>query len=407
MSLTMNGSNDVKTSTLRLLILAPAQPVGKADQPQLASIRASYDPSSLFPLFLKALTGTEPSKDMISFAGYTSHPPLFIKNKYYSANIGIWCDELPALTSTTEDATGTDFAEWTKNMQSTEAKEVREVIGGLVIILPHSTPQQLTKQDNPSKIEEYAKYLAGMNELRESIENEFGRDVASIAVVQDMTPSAAAERYVRNEATSALNSFVQKLEDSCMTEYDIFGWDIVPWQSSHQATNNDVERSDSVLELTEKTTQTNEYGEKLGMARVLEILEQTDWTIPTDALDDDDDDYGLASTHDPFGLDQALGNAEYGPGFGSLISGPENTMLGQSEEFQREIMGLHFALREQNQKGAEEDDDSGDELQVDQLLTLMDRATEIRAASAEMSKNDREKFARREVIKLMKDIKLG
>lgn len=403
----MNGLNAVKTSNLRLLILAPAQHVHSAEEQQLTTIRASSDPLSLFPLFLKALTGTEPSKDLPTFAGYTSHPLLSIKNKYYSADVAIWCDELPPLKHDTDSTGDSDFAEWIKNMLSHEAKEVREVIGGLVFIIPWSSSQQLTNEDESASIADHAKYISGLNELRESIENDTGRDVASIAVIQDMIPAAAAARSIGDEVTPTLNASVQKLEDSCMTNYDVFGWDIIPWQSSHQAT---VKAVDDGLGTAQDSVQTNEYGEKLGMARILEILEQTDWTVTTDSQEyDGGDDNGcsLAPTHAFFDSDDNLGGTGLRPSIGLLSGDPGNETLEQSEQFQNEIMGLHFALQQQRHQGAGELDDDGDELQVDQLLTLMDRATEIKAAGAGMSKDDREKFARREVTKLMKDMNLS
>ncbi len=102
----------LSTSKLRLLILEPSP--SSASTEFCSSSRARYQPSSpssqapsLIPSFLQALTGEAPppqipSHDGVdgptgqaSLAGYTTHPPLRVRTKYFDTKVGLWCDEVP------------------------------------------------------------------------------------------------------------------------------------------------------------------------------------------------------------------------------------------------------------------------------------------------------------------------
>lgn len=339
-------SPSIKASDLRLLVLAPSE-ASKDD--------TNRSTAHLFLPFLTALTDVEPSADITTFAGYTTHPPLTIKNKYYASFITIWCDELINGSS-----------EWSENMRSDEAKEVREVIGGIVLLLPYGTRSDV--------LDSYCGLLADVNTVRELIEDDTGRDIATVAVVQDTTLKATAQ----SNSTDLL-SFTQKLEDTCLSDHGIFGWDIIHWQPN-----------------TEQSPSTNEFGEKTGMPRVVEVLEQTDWSTSVTA---GQNDYELASVDDFLDdLDQ--------PDVKPRVRPFKDPIASQSDEFQREIAGLHFALEDQSCKESGEPE-NGDELEVDQMMSLMSRAAEIREEGATMSKEERERFARKEVAKLMREMKLG
>ena len=134
----MPASGKPQTSELRLLILAPAatSKSTKVASSSDALSTSQTEASSLLFFFLQALTGVAPSRDLTTFAGYTSHAPLSIKNKYYAANINIWCDELPSDQPLHDEDGDVELARWTDIMLSEEAKEVREVIGSIIIVLP-------------------------------------------------------------------------------------------------------------------------------------------------------------------------------------------------------------------------------------------------------------------------------
>ncbi|KAK5952096.1 hypothetical protein OHC33_006983 [Knufia fluminis] len=397
----MPPSKEPTHSGLRLLVLAPS--TGQY-QPETnpAETRESLgrDGNELLSTFLTGLTGSAPSKDLTTFAGYTSHPPLQLRNKYYAADVTLWCDELPA---------NPDLEQWTKQMLSAEAKEAREVIGGIVVVFSHVQTAETTHDAQKDDVEELIGYIKALNELRELIEDESGRDLATAAVVQDMTPKAAAMRRAEREGGSGITSFAETLEEVCVSDYGIFGWDIVAWQpesalSSEDDIDADKPTGGAAVDQPEQSK--NEYGERIGMGRILEVLEQTDWSAPIrDA--GADDGYGLLSTEDLLDSDDEFTVPSLKPKINIQNNGTKDVVSEQSDEFQREIMGLHFALEEQRQQQTADDQGSGDDLEVEQLAGLMERAIATREAAAEMSKEDREKFARREVSRMMRDMNVA
>ncbi|KAJ9662902.1 hypothetical protein H2198_001130 [Neophaeococcomyces mojaviensis] len=404
-----------QASSLRVLILAPtiseSSNTSKDVRPSLASLPL------LLPTFLQALTNSAPSPDLTTFAGYTSHPPLNLRTRYYAADVNLWCDELPSLPGSTGNEASDELFQWKTQMLSTEAEEVRAVIGGIIILLPFNAPF-LDPQQTEVQIKTNMQYIAAANEVRDQIDDESGRDVATIVVVQDVTPSAAAERNQAQNHGATIHSFAQKFEDSCVSDHGMFGWDIVAWQPHTQQTSkNAIEVPDSTesttseVEKSDLDGETNEYGEKLGIARVVEVLEQTNWLNST--LNDDHDEheagYDLVSTDDFFDLDDDEDDDFSMPSIKpKIVAGSRSTgdpITTQSDEFQREIMGLHFALEEQNQR--ETNSGEGEDFQVEQLTGLMERVAAIKEAASEMPSADRKTFARREVGRIMKEMNVG
>jgi hypothetical protein len=75
------------------------------------------------------------------------------------------------------------------------------------------------------------------------------------------------------------------------------------------------------------------------------------------------------------------------------------------------MMDLKLAMM--NQESSEDDEErhilsqdkeEEEDIKIDQLPGLLERVVAIREAGAEMSKADRERFAKREVEKIMKDL---
>jgi len=401
----MAPTKEPTASDLRLLVLAPS---AERDQIQEKSPNAegtSYrDSKELLSAFLEGLTGSAPSNDLTTLAGYTSHPPLRIQNKYYAADVGLWCDELPHVTAPAQKQESPDLDQWTEQMLSAEAKEAREVIGGIILVLPHVHTPEATRENQKLDAEKYMRYIKPVNELRDSIEDESGRDVATVVVVQDMTPKAM--RRAEREGAAGITSFTETVEETCLSGHGIFGWDIVPWQpqfvlSSKDEVNAEKSSDRPQHDLNERSR--NEYGERIGMARILEILEQTNWSAAINDADGDEG-YGLLSTDDILDSDDEFMVPGLKPKINLQPNGTKDAVTEQSDEFQREIMGLHFALEEQSQQQTGDDRDSGDDLQVEQLAGLMDRVMASRDAAADMSRADREKFARREVSKIMREM---
>jgi hypothetical protein len=410
-------------SSLRLLIVSPP--------------RLPYSPSPV-PSVLHALTGSLPTQDQVSsgFAGYTQHPPVRLRTKYYDANIGIWCDEVPvpepgaedlvnaksaqvsnsasdcpasvgqatevgahhhglspsdgarigdvAQTTLTDDDSAAEalpsLSTWRNTMLSEPAREVREAVGGILLALP--LPISLASNVSPSTSKQghsegYLEIVQAVDEVREMIEEEnYGREVAAVVLVT-ATGKGVGE--------GDLDATTEKLETVMREERGMLGWEFVGW-------NGDV--GEDGFATSRFGGLRNAFGERMGMERVKELLEAVDWSASGDGLGGKDIDVGFLSSDDE---DGALG-----------LDGIKR----QGQELEREMMGLKLAMRDQGlgKEDAEEIDatsqDAGEEedLKIDQLPSLLERVVAIRDAGADMNKTDRERFARREVERIMKDL---
>jgi hypothetical protein len=410
-------------SSLRLLILSPP--------PCLP-----YSPSP-FPSVLEALSGTHPTQDQAAsgFAGYTQHPPLPLRTKYYDADVGIWCDEVPlplavgrdptkqqnaqasngaaeastppgqstqiggqkrdldafggAGASTTTGANSADadidanappsLSVWRTTMLSEPAREVREAIGGILLALPLPLTFPAHTSASPSKrgpSQDYLEIVEAVNELRELIEEEnHGREVPAMVLVM-ATGKGVGE--------GDLDATTDKLEAVMLEERGLIGWDFVGW---------DGEVGEGGVIAGRPGGQRNTYGERIGIDRVKELLEAVDWSAPGGGLKEDDFDLGFLSSDEE-------GRA---PG----VDGVKR----QGQELEREMMGLKLAMmnQESGEEGEEhyvpsQDTEGDEDVKIDQLPGLLERVVAIREAGAEMSKADRERFAKREVERIMKDL---
>lgn len=140
----------------------------------------------LIPSLLKTLTDhavTETQLQSGSFAGYTTHQPLCIGNRYYSAEVPVWVDEVPftdGLPVSTEEggvesksgtetaiktktpskpnqvqengietgtAPETSSAQWAREFSSGEAQVVRDAIGAVMITIQNSSPSLAPNPD--------------------------------------------------------------------------------------------------------------------------------------------------------------------------------------------------------------------------------------------------------------------
>jgi hypothetical protein len=139
---------------------------------RLLILSPSSQSQSLIPSLLKQLTGHPPSDTQIqtqSFAGYTTHPPLRIENRYYVADVPVWVDEIPVFGGTDVSANGEQVsdsestakevsvseaeqrtgeglgrkdacAQWSQEFSSPEARVVRDAIGAIMICLRNPRP---------------------------------------------------------------------------------------------------------------------------------------------------------------------------------------------------------------------------------------------------------------------------
>ncbi|RMZ79875.1 hypothetical protein DV737_g3228, partial [Chaetothyriales sp. CBS 132003] len=319
--------------------------------------------------------------------------------KYYDTYVMIWCDELPlpathaynpslepdtnhngipshSVEPPTTDGTATDgtaidgtadagssppspaadLAQWQSQMLSPPAFEVRSVIGGIILILP-ITPQQLllfqAAQVSSTPEDGFAEYVRAVHSLRETIEDESGtgRDIASLVVLQLVAKSSEPKINDR------LKELAEKLETWCHDE-GIFGFDFVSWDGIAGLSSEGG--GDGTL------AEKNEYGEKVGIHRVREVLEGVDWTANpgTTELGENDAD-------DPLGKE--------GAGLDIFSTDKFN---GLDSELQQELMDISPSY----------------------MQDLMERVVAIRDAGVDLPKEERKAFAKREVDKIIREL---
>ena len=310
--------------------------------PARTDAAASKIPNPIAPL-LTVLTGSAPSAEQTStgFAGYTTHAPLQLHTKYYNASIGIWCDEV----GDEWKATMTDAAE--------EAREVRSALGGIAFVL------DVRDIGNKNDISKAMDVLEQVEEIRVMCEDEGdGREVVGVAV---LVGDGAEER-------------LDEVEEELREGRGLFGWDVVALEDNTEP----AEQQDS----------RNKYGEKTGIERVKEVLEAVPWTT---YANDEEADF-LNSDNDA------------------------DWTTSEQKELDKEMIGLKMDLHNgEEPAGAEEEafgEDEWPELQggsedvkVEQLQGLMERLIATREAASALSGAEKQKFARREVERIMKEMR--
>lgn len=400
----------VITNPLRLLILTP-----------------SDQSNATIPALLQSLTGvpvtppppsssTDHGSETQTFAGYTTHAPLAISNKYYTADVPIWVDEIPTSpppdsTSATPDAEEGEIEntpQWKSTFLSSEAREVRDAIGAIVLCvrnpslsISRAVPrealelataaattagsslalQSVIEQDGMDAVDRRdvhtIKELVGVvSELKAKIEQERnggeedeqdsdvvgGAEVPGILVLVDehSTSSSVSKKKdygsdeEEEEGLEAEEPFSSPWWEELLYEQGIFGMEVIRWTpSSSLGANADVPETRNI------------YGELEGLPRLKEVLSTHEWTAAssTDVDDGDDDEDDIMSF-----LNSGTRHDE-STGFRFEVN-----------QLEREMMGLRFAIN----GGEDEDDNDGNdeeedtELQVENLEALMMRMRAIK-----------------------------
>ncbi|KAH6691427.1 alpha and gamma adaptin binding protein p34 [Plectosphaerella plurivora] len=294
---------------------------------------ASSDQSHVLSRVLKDLTGTAPEPTTStstgpSLAGITHMLPL--KTAYYTTSVPIWIDLVD------------EPAEWAETFLSPEAREVLGVLGGVAVVFPMA-----------------------------------GNDDAAKALVRE------AGRVVREGLGG-------------------WGWDGVGLGIGVGEGSADAADAweglcgESGLEFVhvrggERDEGRNEFGEKMGVARVLESLEANDWAqLDEDYLSDDGNDgetgHGDGEL-DPESLEFGFDRADF-EGLKKAIWGMEETTAGESSA--------------DDKKKAEEEEVLGEE-EVEKLEVMMRKLQAVRDLSAGMPEEERKRLAARAVGEVMKD----
>lgn len=394
------------SNPLRLLLLTPVE--------RSSPTSPNGGPALLLPPLLQALTSSAPPPDLPTFSGYTSHPPLQLRTKYYDADVPIWVDEIPpSFTSHYDEPSDTAAEEdegsgavtltvWKDQMLSIEAREVLEAIGGLILLLPADfadlKPVGVSPDTDPTAY--LVDLVSTVSDIRDEIESVRAGSECAACVVLQSTPDVISQPM---DAATSDKPILDRFEETLLNQ-GILGWDVVVWDGADALTTT-TQTSDSTKgEGEDGSEERNVYGEKTGIPRLREILEAVEWQGTSLSLDDDDDD--------DTGNDPSLSflSAKVDSALAESGSDDQDPLEPDEQELQREMLGLSMAIRAQSQRQDGEDDEdeqednSEEKAKVDALPALMERVVAIREKGAALRGEERERYARRAVGEIMKEL---
>ncbi|CAN8095762.1 unnamed protein product [Discula destructiva] len=305
--------------------------------------------TELLARVVKDLTGAQPQASSTSLAG-TTHD-LNLKTAYYTTTVPVWLDLISNPT------------EWAGSFLTDEAKEVLEVLGGVIVVF--AIPSGTTPP-SPSK----------------ELITEVGR------VVKE-----GLGGWEWDGVTLAVGvGEVEHLDD-------LDTWDEVCGDAGLEF----VHVAASVA-----TDTKNEFGERVGIPRVLEALESSDWaSIPTMGAGDEN---ALLSAEN--GLD--------GSGGDDAELDPENLDFGFDKEdfdglkkaiwearMERDGLGDGEGLKEANKASSADAKDGGGELEDDdvkEVEQMMRKLQAVREMGAGLPEEQRKRLAARAVGEVMRDL---
>ncbi|KAK2740660.1 hypothetical protein FQN57_006030 [Myotisia sp. PD_48] len=363
-----------------------------------------------------------------SFAGYTTHTPLQLRTKYYAAEIPIWVDEVPthiippsnchsageeAVESSEQVDLTLDPAVWKQGFLSDEAREVRDAIGAIIICVQRpKPPDPLLTSDNginqedeqarntPNTIKEYEDVFHAsvrrirdlatvVGEVKNQIEEERG-EVGDVPALIVLVGEEDDEQHPQKKGSGGLEALGEDETDGYLgnsIEFGINWWD-EELNPTGIGSGPETIGWNPRRNVQEVSGRRNEFGERMGIERVLEVLETHQWSSSSA------DDTYLDGISDP---DLLRGLTEDLDGF-SL----------EATELEDEMAGLRFAIRNGAQDdsvgGGEVDTIDEDDLSVEQLEALMTRVQGIRDMAVDIPEAERKKFAAKAIADLMKDI---
>ncbi|KHE78513.1 hypothetical protein GE21DRAFT_1223116, partial [Neurospora crassa] len=213
-------------------------------------------------------TATEPS-----LAGITHH--LSLSTPYYTASIPIWLDLISSP------------ADWSASFLSEEAKEVLGVLGGVVCVfeIPFSSSGSSISSSSSSGGEDDAKVKAAQKEKTRELIKGVGKVVREGLGGWEWEGVGLAVGVTTTTATATVSSDIGGGGDGETTfaemdvdmEDEINEWDdlCAEWglEFVHHrvggGNNNNSKKGEE---------KRNEFGEKMGIARVLEALQSNDWS---------------------------------------------------------------------------------------------------------------------------------
>jgi hypothetical protein len=388
----------------RLLILSPSY-TNLTDSP--------------IPSLLQTLTGhaANPPAESQSFAGYTTHPPLRIENRYYTAEVPIWIDEIPTSASTaalasthvtgnpasTETNASADAelktseggkegedppSQWAREFSGEEAKVVRDAIGAVMICIRNPTPPPMTPNlddgasalaaetvDDRDDVRVLRSFINAIGTVRALIEEE-REEIGAVPGLLVLSVKQAQQKNkkteVRKEDDLELGvdaEFEDGLDDPFsvgwwedqLVEMGLMGFEVIEWDSSRPGKEEERNKYGGAAFYPVCGDAVLMTAELQGMRRIKEVLETHEWAGSEEA------DAGLPDDNDD--LERELLGLSEGGGFNLEVN-----------ELEREMVGLKFAI---GRGGDGHEDDEGDEeLRVDAVEALLMRMRAIKGKTS-------------------------
>lgn len=334
--------------------------------------------------------------------------------------------------------------EWSASFLSDEAKEVLEVLGGVLVIFPlqstssssSSTTLSSSLSSSPSTIASEAKELVAHvgRVIRQGLGGTDWEGVG-LAVGVSCGPGPGSSTIQPLSSSSSCPSVPEQLAggddlDAILDEWEDYCWDsglefvhhrVVGSLTTNKAAGSGAaatKKEQASDNNTQENEKRNEFGEKMGIARVLEALQANEWSFAGDEDDDnleeieegegEDEDFGgfqkgkiAAKKKDASGGDKDDGDDDDD---GELD--PENLDFGFDRE---DFVGLRKAIWRGGGHGDEDDDEedrdgNGDEDEVKKLERMMHKLQAVRDMTAGMPEEQRKRMAKRAVDEVMKEL---
>lgn len=192
---------------------------------------------------------TTPSQDtpqtQPSFAGYTTHSPLRLSTKYYTAEVPIWVDEVPL--DPRDGSSTSSSATWKDEFLSEEAEIVREAVGALVVTVRAPCPRADIRGVDVAQSEDVLALCALMRDIgavKGCIDEERGgMDVPGVLLLVGSSAKLASSKST-SSSVSRDPGMAPELEidglgedaplsvgwwEDRLFDMGLFGWEVVEW----------------------------------------------------------------------------------------------------------------------------------------------------------------------------------
>ncbi|KAK3308498.1 alpha and gamma adaptin binding protein p34-domain-containing protein [Chaetomium strumarium] len=325
-----------------------------------------------------------------SLAG-TTHP-FALSTAYYTASIPIWLDLIASP------------AEWASSFLSPEAKEVLDVLGGVLVVFalptPAHPPPPLTSTSptnlSPDHHEQKQEQADGGQDKKKAQVRELITQVGK--VVREGLGGWEWDGVGLGVGVSSIGSNGGLAEEEGAGALD--EWEDLCAECGLEFVH--VSRASLVVGKAPDGDKRNEFGERMGMARVIEALQANDWSggglEGGGDGDGEEEEEGHEGEGGKGGNNQRREEKE-GDEAGSDFD-PESLDFGFDRE---DFVGLRKAIWSGGQAGDEEDEEVGEE-DVQKLERMMLKLQAVRDTSAGLPEEQRRRMAARAVGEVMKEL---